>query len=289
VSAATKRGSYPHPVVDASDDVNSIIEVFNVTVAPAVDDVEIRFQVRMDDPDIQELMNAGVARLSFRWKCGSTLASEELEPDRATTHIDSVSFVAWIPQERIRRSVRVEIKVVALKPVSGYRLRGQHRDYGDSSFDVARGDVLADGGTIVFEADKLYDPLNPPIGSCFQFIADETLRRGIRVRWGDDEFVTVRFPAAALSGLGALAARPDLQISLVVLPALMETIIFIKENADPANGEDLSHKLWYQAIAKLVEAHGSLEDRAFDLAQKILNNPLDLALEIPLSVEEDDE
>ena len=289
MSTATKRGSYPHPVLDASDDVDSAIEVFNVTVAPTVDDVELRFQIRMDDPDIQQRIDTGEARFSFRWKCGSTLASDELQPSHVATHSDSTSFVAWIPQELIRRSVKVEIKVVALEPLSGYRLERQHADYDGASFDISPGDVLADGGHVTFEADKLYDPLNPPVGSCFQFVEDKTLKRGIRVRWDSDDFVVVAFPEALLLGLAALGSRPDLQISLVVLPALMETIGFIKENSGQPEAEDLSDKLWYQAITKLIEANGTIEDQTLELAQKILNNPLDLSLTTPLSAEEDDE
>ena len=36
VMATVTRGSYPHPVLDGSDDVASTIEVFNVTVTPTV-------------------------------------------------------------------------------------------------------------------------------------------------------------------------------------------------------------------------------------------------------------
>lgn len=289
MSTTTKRGSYPHPVLDASDDVDSDIEVFNVTVAPTVDDVELRFQIRMNDPDIQHRIETGEARYSFRWKCGATLASEEFQPQPVATHSDSKSFVAWIPQERIRRSVKVEIKVVALDHLSGYRLQHQHGDYDGASFDIFPGDVLADGGLVTFEADKLYDPLNPPVGSCFQFVEDKTLKRGIRIRWDNDEYVVVAFPETLLAGLAALASRPDLQISLVVLPALMETIGFIKENSRQPDAEDLSEKLWYQAITRLIEANGTLEDQTLDLAQQILNYPLDMSLTTPLSAEEDDE
>ncbi len=52
--------------------------------------------------------------------------------------------------------------------------------------------MLADGGSIAFEADKLYDPLDPPIGSCFKFVEDPNLRRGIRVTFEEDDAILVR-------------------------------------------------------------------------------------------------
>ena len=283
------RGSYPHPVLDSSDDIDSSIEVFNVTVAPTVDDVEIRFQIRMDDPDIQARIDSKQARYTFRWKCGSTIASEELEPRKVAVLADSISYIAWIPQERIRRTVQVEVKLVALAPIRGYRLGRQHDDYGDASFDIAPGDVLADGGDFVFEADKLYDPLNPPVGSCFKFVSDRTVKRGVRIKWDSDEFVIVAFPEEVLPGLHALASRRDLQMSLVVLPALMETIAFIRSNESEPDAEDLSVKTWYVALKKLIESHGTVDDQAFELAQKILANPLDLVLTTPLFTDEEDE
>jgi hypothetical protein len=289
MSKKTTRGSYPHPVLDSSDDIGSSIEVFNVTIAPTIDDVEIRFQIRMDDPDIQAKIDAKEIRYTFRWKCGSTIASEELEPQRVATHVDSTSYVAWISQEKIRRTVQVEIKLVAVEPIEGYRLQRQHQDYGNASFNIAAGDVLADGGDFTFEADKLYDPLNPPVGSCFKFVADRTLKRGVRIKWDSDDYVIVAFPEEVLPGLHALGSRQDLQVSLVVLPALMETIGFIKSNEAGSDPEDLSAKTWYTAIKNLVEFHGTMEQPSFELAQKILANPLDTFLSTPLFTDEDEE
>lgn len=281
------RGSYPYPVLDDSDDVASHISFFNLSVAPTVDDIEIRFQVRMDDPTITQLIEAGLARFSFRWKCGATLSSDELQPRIDQRHADSTGFIAWIPQERVRRTVTIEVKVVATDDIPDYRLARQHSDYGDSAFDVQSGSVLADGGYATFEAGKLFDPLHPPIGSCFRFVADTQNRRGIRVRWNDDEYVNVLIPTELMPGLAGLASRPDLQISLVVLPALVETIQYIKENT-ATDGEDLGSRHWYAAIVGLVNQVGSFDDRPLDLAQKILGNPVDRSLQLQLTLEEDD-
>ena len=46
------RGSYPHPVLDASNDVNSTFEAINATVSPSHDDVEIAVELRTDDDDL---------------------------------------------------------------------------------------------------------------------------------------------------------------------------------------------------------------------------------------------
>jgi hypothetical protein len=80
MSTVKTRGSYPHPVLDASDDVASFIEVFNPTVASSVEDVEIRFQVRMTDPDIQSLLDAGQARYISAGPAAQPSAAENSMP-----------------------------------------------------------------------------------------------------------------------------------------------------------------------------------------------------------------
>lgn len=287
---ARTRGSYPHPVLDASDDVDSSIQVFNFTFAPSVDDVEIRFQVRMTDPDIQHLLDTGAARYSFRWSCSSTISSGDLQASPTQKYADSTAYSGGIDQEDIRGTVRLEFKVITMSNIDQYILQRQHADYGNAHFSLMPGDVIADGGYIEFEADKLYDPMSPPVGSCFRFVTDPKRRKGLSIRFDDNDHVNVLFPEKVLQGFALLKENPELQISLVVLPALMQTIGFIKDNLDAgAEGEDLSEKKWYTAIKDLVEGAGSFEDPAFETAQKILGHRLDESLTIPLNDSESEE
>lgn len=282
MSKAT-RGSYPHPVLDDTDDVAASIDVFNVSITPSVNDVEVRFQVRMTEPRIQALIDEGKAKYSFRWSCSSTIANGDLGVSVQMKHADSIGYVGWIDQEEIRRSVRVDVKIIATVPVEQYQLATQHADYANAAFSIMPGDVLADGGYFEFEPNKTYDPLKPPVGSCFRFASDSKIKRGLRVRFHDDEHVLVAFPENVLAGFGMLKGRPDLQISLVVLPALMETLSFIKENKTADDqGEDLTGRKWYSSLSRLVEQVGSFDDSSFELAQKILGNPLDSSLTTPL-------
>jgi hypothetical protein len=287
---ATARGSFPHPVLDFTDDVDASFELFNASVTPTVDDVEVNFQVRMTDPQIQALIDSGAAKYNFRWKCSSTIDGGTLDGAVATPMADSTRYTAWLDQRRIRRIVRVEVTVIAVQEIPHYRLDSQHADYGGAAFLLEPGDVLADAGYFEFEPRKLFDPLNPPVGSCFRFVADESLRKGLRVEFHNDEHVIVAFPPACLAEFGSLAGRPELQISLVVLPALMETITFIRRNDEAGDsGEDLSDRLWATAIRDLVDKVGTMEDSPIILAQRILENPVDRALSVSLQATEDEQ
>lgn len=283
------RGSYPHPVLDATDDVASDFEVSNVEVAPSIEDIGLTFYVRTNDPTLTRLLKERKARVSLRWHCSATLASCEEEPNVRMAIADGHQFESWIDQRQVRGTVDAEIRVLAIEPLNGFRWERQHPDYGDAVFDLRVGDVLADGGTFIFEANKLYDPLDPPVGSCFKFVEDASLRRGIRVTFEDDDAILVRLSRDAHRNLRLLAPRPELQISTVVLPALIQSVSFIQSTLNKEGSEDLSDRVWFKAISDKVGRLGGFEGEAIEIAQKILDYPVDRTLSLEADAEEDDE
>lgn len=274
---ATLRGSYPHPVLDDTDDVSTTIEVLNVSVVPTVEDVEVSFEVRMTDPDVGQLLKDGRAEYRFRWTCSATIDNDTLGQTRVTPLADSTRHQGWIDQHRIRGPVSVSVMIVATEELLDYRLGAQHVDYQGASFRLRPGDVIADAGFFEFEPDKMYDPLKPPLASCFQFKPDDQVRKGIQVRFYDDDRVLVRFAPQLYADFASLGDRPELQISLVVLPALIATISYIQSNQGD-DGEDLRDRRWLQVILGLMEQVGRIDDPPLDLAQGILSHQLDRAL-----------
>jgi hypothetical protein len=289
MTARTFRGSYPHPVLDASDDVASYFDVSNVLVSPTIEDICVTFDVRTDDPTLKHLMATGEARLSLRWRCSATLASGEHEPHPRMTLADGHKYESWIDQREVHGTVDADIRVLAMEPLSDFHWERQHPDYGDAVFDLRMGDVLAEGGSLTFEAYKLYDPLNPPIGSCFRFMEDPRLHRGIRVTFEEDDAILVRLSPDVHRNLRLLTPRTELQISSVVLPALIQTISYIQRTIKD-NSEDLSDRIWFKAINDKVSRLGGFDDSdALEIAQKILDYPVDRTLSTVAEAEEDDE
>ena len=273
----TLRGSYPHPVLDASDDVDTTFEVLNVSFLPTVEDVEVSFEVRMTDTDIGRLLSDGSASYRFLWTCSATIDNDSLGRTRVTPLANTIRHQGWIDQHRIRGPVSVSVMIVAAEDLLEYRLAGQHADYQGAFFRLRPGDVIADAGYFEFEPDKMYDPLKPPLASCFDFRPDDQLRKGVQARFYDPDRVLVRFAPQLYTDFANLRDRPELQISLVVLPALMDTINFIQKNQGDG-GEDLHDRRWVKAILGLVETVGNLEDSSLTLAQGILRHQLDRAL-----------
>jgi hypothetical protein len=272
------RGSFPHPVLDESDDVASTIEALNVAVTPSLGDVEIRYEVRSDDSDLWNLIERGLVRHSLQWTCTATIATAELTPVLERQVHQGVGLWATIDQRSIRGIVNVELRVVAVERITGHRWGRQHPEYGDASFDIEPGDVVALCGAFSFDAQKHYDPMRPPVGSCFRFSEKQLHKPGLELAFDDDEYVDVMLPTDSFAELRRLGAHPELQIAIVVLPALMRTIEFIKDAEGDRDEEDLSGRRWYRAIRDLIERNGSRDDPSLVLAQRILDNPADRAL-----------
>jgi hypothetical protein len=268
--------------------VDSYFEVSNARVLPSIEDIGLTFDVRTDDPTLTRLLKEHKARVSLRWRCSATLATDEHEPGPRMALANGNQYEFWIDQQQVRGVIIADIRVLVIEPLSGFRWERQHPDYGNAVFDLRVGDVLADGGSVTFEADKLYDPLDPPIGSCFKFVEDPSLHRGIRVTFEDDEAIRVRLPPEAHRNLRLLAPRPELQISTVVLPALIQAVSYIQTTLKDAS-EDLSDRVWFKAISDKVDRLGGFEGQAIEIAQKILDYPVDRTLSFETDAGEDDE
>lgn len=279
------RGSYPHPVIDGDDDVSSSFEALNVQVGFSQQDIEISYDIRTDDPDVAELIDSGYAIHSLRWRCSSTISTGEMFPQEYQRTPNGFRLRAWLDQQLVKGDVVAEVRLIVAKDLLEHRWQRQHADYGEATFDLKLGDVLADAGSFPFNAKKLYDPLDPPIGSCFKFVRSSSLHKRIKLAFDSAEAVHVQIPAKTFDDFKLFSHRPDLQVALVVLPALMETLDFIKEARDQ---EPLDDKAWFVSIDQLVIDRGGWDQRILELAQKILESPIDTAVRAGLAFEEDD-
>ncbi|AKF27181.1 hypothetical protein YH66_06230 [[Brevibacterium] flavum] len=283
---ATIVGSYPHPVLGNQDDVSSNFQLQNAQFKPDVDDIEISFRVASDDPDLTRMLKSGEAELMARWDCPVTMSNGYLELDVVRQHADGTSFKGWLDQREVREDVRIDIFVVASKTISEFSWQNQHEDYAQDKFEIRKGDLLANGGFFTIKVGKLYDPMDPPVGSCFRITVDPIQKREIKVNFDDDEQVVILMSKEMASGFQELSFRPDLQISLVILPALMETISFIQKNQSDDSEEDLSDKTWFQTVSSLLRSIDS-ETSPIAIAQQLLGDVVTKVLTVSLFTEED--
>lgn len=281
---ASAPGSFPHPVLGNQDDVGSYFAISEPDMTPGVDEIEIGFRLSNDDPDLKQLLQSGSASLKARWSCSATLGSGYLHLDEVKQHVNGKTFIGMLDQREVRGDVRIEIFVVASQPLEGFSWRNQHEDYGDATFSIEKGDLLADGQFFDIRVGKLYDPLEPPLNSCFNFIRRQGGGRTLEINFNDPERVNVFIPTHIFDYVSKFSGYSEHQRLLVVLPALMETINFIRRN----KSDDIASFGWYDSVSKKMAEHKGVEF-SFELAQKILENPYFSAAKNPVFNEDDED
>lgn len=279
---ARTRGSYPHPVVDASDDTDSTFHISNTQLEIEVENVRLEFESTLSDDDLKHLLDHGTARMVLRWKCSETFRLGQVEPRKVATLARSQKYAVTIPQEELDGRLELELQIVAAQAIPNYRLTRQNPDYGDASFSVSSGDVLAVGGYTTIQVGKLYDPMRPPLQSCFKFELDEQVPSGIRLSYTVSDQVTVRISPALYANFVSLRGREDFQIAAIMLPALMETLAYMQH--EQASGDVLEDLIWYQALSNLIAQHNLRDKPVIEQAQAILEDPIGRTFSKELSV-----
>lgn len=267
------RGSYPHPVLDASDDVATEFTVFNASIEVGVEHVTISFDVRCDDTDLADLISAQKAEISARWKCSATMRAGRLDLTRSHIATNVERFSAVLDHQELDGLVTVTVVAVAAERVASFRFANQHSHYGDALFDIERGDLLAHGGEFSFDAKKMYDPLSPPLESCFRFLQRSDSSKFIKVNTSGDDFVDVSFPPAVHQDFSN-GFSPTIQMSTVVLPALMHAIEELKRDDGPPPTPDG----WRTTLTKIITERRLEGRETIEIAQHILEDPIAHAL-----------
>lgn len=269
---ARSRGSYPYPVLDGSDDVDSEFAMVNTQMMSLVGSMQFDFEVRLTDVDIQRYLAEGSARLVMKWRCAETFRLGQVTPHLVQEFARTRKYRVAVPQDEIDGAVNLALQIVATEPIPDYRLSRQNEDYGDASFAIEPGDVLALGGYTTVQARKLYDPMQPPLESCFEFKEDAQLSSGISLEYSDQDHVVVWIATEVFRDFVSLRSRPDFQIVAVMLPALMATLTYMKHEAEP--GDLVEERAWYRALTKLIEKHRVEHKSVVEQAQAILEDPI---------------
>lgn len=274
---ANVRGSYPHPVLDESDDVLSSFEIDgNPRVRSSLHSLEIDIPVILDDPDIHSYLEQGDLGIVVRWHCPATFEMDQVTPDVVQERGNRRLLRTQIDQGRVYGKVRIEVQLVALRSIPEYILSAQNPDYGDAWFNIRRGDLVGHAGEFYVSANKLYDPMRPPISSCFVFESDPDERQaGLRIH-SMGEVIRVLMPGATHSRFSMQKNRPRVQTAMVLMPALMAALEELKQSRQA--GEVLDYG-WARSLSRLIDEQGIDHLDSFEQAQRLLDYPIDAALE----------
>ncbi len=279
---------YPHPVLaHFSDDVvNSLFQV-TPKVVPGRTTYKFDVIAKTSNKSLKALVESSKAQYALHIECASTRF-------RKIVSSSEEQFSTEINAAFLDGRVELCSLIIATAEISEYINENFHPDYGGMSFKVKKGDVLAVGQDLVFDAEKEMDPLQH-ISSIFK------VRQGNE---GDppftvypEELIIIYLSPDNYSAYAQMKGDSSKQIilaSMIILPALVQVLEMIKSSVNSGDAEDNSDRRYYRVISKKLRELGyNPQDSNFweqqpclVIAQKLVGDPLTSALKIMMEEED---
>lgn len=286
----TKR-LYSYPVLseERDDYVDSVFDAEVQYKMNGVNNLQLDFDIEMDNKDLQNMILAGDAEYVIHIECANTSF-------RTAIHDISPHVSKQIPVGRINGRIEIIVLIVTKKDVSHFANSNWDDDYRGLSFELSKGSILAYKNIPAIDIVKNYEEFNSAssIFKVYKRLTSEpkpmevdlsTAQIGIGV--GLQEYdIYSRF-------CDKEELQPILN-SMMVFPAL----VYVFEELKQENGIDnYSVRNWYVSLAKAYEKRGvNLEDELLDsdktsiqLAQEAMELPLNSALRKFVDLFENDE
>lgn len=275
MSASTK--SYPFPVLGNLDDISGQFNPsLRYTLEPNKVIIESNFE--LSNATIEDLIRQSKATYFVQVECGSTFYRKSF-----TTQENKIRLE--IEAGDLRDKVDVSFSVVATADIPDYNPEGVHPDLaGDPSF-VEKGDVLADGGSGWFTADKTFDPLKAPVSS-FMKIQEGTKKSGpMTIDYGDDQILIKLAKEDFERYKYARKYAIPLLHSTIVFPALLDVLYTMNSKQN-----DYADQPWFSRIQQICRERSINLDDPVSAAQTLLGQPVERGLaEIQKITESDSE
>lgn len=260
---AGRNVSFPHPVVGNADDATGS---FNPQVIRSNDRKTLTLEISdlVTKNDALDLHIAeGRAQFVTRVECGNT-GFRKIYPTRSRTHLIK------IPIHELYREVQIELGVMARQNIPDYRPTDPHQDYGESTFPVEAGDILAIAPPRSFVLDVQWDPLRAPMQSIMRIVRDDR-DVGPIVAFLDADKILVRVSSQDYDRYSTRKGdSADVLHAAIVLPVLVQAI----QRKDEDDYQGLAWNLRLRELLQRVDD----QDDPLVAAQQLLRLPLQRAL-----------
>jgi hypothetical protein len=262
--------SYPHPVVGNRDDVPGA--AFQAALEMSSDKESIYLDVKIScssttiinyvtEKDVCYLVHVDCSNTFFR---------------KSYRFFDNTVRIS-IPAEHLNDSVEVNVFAVAANKIDPYRVSQSHPDYGEATFEVNDGDILAVSETVVFPIESQFDSMRR-IGSIMQI--NESSSDGdqpVQVEFSGEKIVIYLskpdFRAYRMLKTNENVVSP--LTSAIVLPVLIEALHSIKDY----KSDDESQPKWVSVLDRKITSMGLKDEKDnLVLAQRLLELPIKRAL-----------
>lgn len=146
-----KNISFPYPILGIGNDINSTVKM-NTSLMSDKDNYIISFEIQLDNPDIENLINQKKALYVCEIDCPTTYF-------RIAYKSQTPTFEIKIPRSDVANRITFQCTITAIKQIENYQNSKFHEDYQGFSFNLDQGDLLAYLGEAHYDADIKYDKL----------------------------------------------------------------------------------------------------------------------------------
>lgn len=263
--------SFPHPVLSPlNDDVTPNRFLLEVTVTSDADHFYVDAHFEYDNATLEDLVGRGLATHVVHVECKRNFYREIFV-------LESDSEPLMIPAAELVGRTEVCGFIMASAPLERYQVTGAHSDYGDATFQVQAGDVLAAAPTAVFDAYVDYDPLDR-LSSILTIRRSDADRDGPMVLDTTGDRIVATLSQSDYKAYTNLKGDPNLVQLLanqVVVPALFQAIGEIKDTPADDRGQEMD-KRWYRSVIR------KLEDNGMSVGEMPVNDMVQVLLKWPL-------
>jgi hypothetical protein len=279
------KASFPHPVLAPfRDDVSPNDFEFSLKISWDADNWYLDVGFEYSNPTLSQLVQSYKAMHSVHLECRRNFYRELFSFQERSNRLT-------IKADELVGRVEVSAFVCAKEPVERYRIAGAHEDYGNSTFQIRVGDVLAVYSTQCFDAYIDYDPLKS-ISSILNIRRDQHRDDGPMRVETDDDIIVVTLSQNDYDKYTDLKADPafgPLLANQVVVPSLLQCIYEIRDVSELEFEEGMASHRWYRSVyKKLLDSGIDLRkpDRsALEALQSLLQLPLRRSLHTLMQID----
>ncbi len=278
------NGLSPYPILASfRDDYQDSTFSTSVDCLPNAQAAFISCKFELHDDGLRQLIDQGGACYLLHLECGVTSFRKAYRCQVPVLRVH-------VPLTQIADSIDVCTYVVATQDLPAYANSAFHPDYGNGSFAVHAGGILAIGDSYALQIEETGDTDVPP--SLIRVVkGDSDKSEDVQVNTDGSEYIVVRlnprtYDLYLQEGNGPLG---DTVFSLILLPVL-QTVL-----SRMAADEEDADKSWYRSIEELIGSYGiAVKDidqndpqkSPMAVAQKIFEDPVARALEAIMQLQE---
>jgi hypothetical protein len=255
--------SLPHPVLNNGDDIVGFAFQANFEVESDKANYYLKIQFHLSHPGLRRLIAEQKAQYVVHVECGTTLYRKRFS-------FSKDAEIVPISADALRDRVEVNFFVCATEQIPSYKAKGAHSDYGEMTFNIRKGDILAVAEGQTFDAEKNFDALKK-ISSIMQIVESMTDDEGpFKVDWNYDK-IRIVLSKEDFKGYCQLQTDEKMATALtgaIVLPVLVDAVNTLQTDAS-----EFEAFRWCRNLQVRLDA---LKDEPDSLtkAQKLLDRPL---------------